>query len=60
MAAAVNAITALGAMFAIAWADTSGADITPRRSPASVGAWVEDPVGLGGADMGSPLDGWIG
>src|SRR6187399_3203018 len=60
MAAAVKAMTALGAMFAIAWAETSGADITPRRSPASVGAWVEDPAGGGGADMGSPLNGWKG
>ncbi|BDX34420.1 hypothetical protein TUM20985_49670 [Mycobacterium antarcticum] len=58
MAAAVNAITALGAMFAIAWADTSGADITPRRRPASVVAWAEGPVDLEGADMAnSPSDG---
>jgi hypothetical protein len=33
-------MTALGAMFAIAWAASSGPDITPRRSPASVGVTV--------------------
>jgi hypothetical protein len=37
MAAAVNAMTALGAMLAMAWAASSGPDITPWRSPVSVG-----------------------
>ncbi|MEV6983199.1 hypothetical protein AB0M95_18320 [Sphaerisporangium sp. NPDC051017] len=33
MAATVKAITALGAMFAMAWATTSPLDIAPRLRP---------------------------
>src|SRR6478736_2559619 len=51
MAAAVNAMTALGAMFAMACAASSGPDITPCRSPASsevlVGTVMCGPRGLG-------------
>ncbi len=47
IAAAVKAMTALGAMFAIAWAASSGPLMTPCRRPASAAGvaallWVVD------------------
>src|SRR6218665_987389 len=62
MAAAVKAITALGAMLAIACAASSGQLITPRRRPASRGVSVrvrvvmvvDSPVGRAG--IGQRID----